>query len=94
VDYPENGPPGGRPCETIPLFVVGYTGWKKLETLKEKLEEAPDVEGILVLNDLALFASKRYSAEGPWALWALICYIHALVNRLQTAAAYPWAYAS
>ncbi len=46
---------GGRPSTRIPLFAVGYTGWKSLETLKEKLGDGL-VDGILII-DAMLFAS-------------------------------------
>jgi len=70
---------GPQATPHIPFFVVGYTGWKKLDTLKSKL--APGViEGILVIDQM-LFASTptffgAQAAGTPAALWCLISAIH------------------
>jgi hypothetical protein len=48
---------GGQPPTRIPLFAVGYTGWKSLETLEEKMQDGP-IDGILVINP-GLFVSTR-----------------------------------
>jgi hypothetical protein len=48
---------GGQPPTRIPLFAVGYTGWKSLATLVQKVEDGL-VDGILVI-DAGLFASTR-----------------------------------
>jgi hypothetical protein len=50
---------GGQPPTRIPLFAVGYTGWKNLDTLAEKVEDGM-VDGILVIG-AGLFASTRRS---------------------------------
>ncbi len=64
----------------IPLFAVGYKGWKKLSSLEKYL--AKDVvDGILVIEEglfacnssllpIAQFSTK--SATGAWSLWAFI----------------------
>jgi hypothetical protein len=46
---------GGRPSTRVPFFAVGYTGWKSLETLVEKVEDGL-IDGILII-DAMLFAS-------------------------------------
>jgi hypothetical protein len=70
---------GPQATPYIPFFVVGFTGWKNLETLKSKLKPG-EIEGILVVDSL-LFASTPafmgVNASGtPASLWALICAIH------------------
>jgi hypothetical protein len=55
------------PEETIPLFVVGYTGWSKVETLEKHLAENPEVTGILIIEP-SLFVANRFNATGPLAL--------------------------
>jgi hypothetical protein len=70
---------GPQATSHIPFFVVGYSGWKNIETLKSKLEPGL-VEGILVI-DSQLFASTdgflgATAAGTPASLWALICAVH------------------
>ena len=69
---------GFTPPKQIPLFAVGYTGWKTIETVQERLNEGV-VEGILVI-DSGLFASVRVFQEviayGAWSLWGLIACLH------------------
>ena len=45
------------PGEKIPLFIVGYTGWKQTEPLAKQLTSNPDIAGILVI-DAGLFMSN------------------------------------
>jgi hypothetical protein len=86
---------GFEPPERIPLFAVGYTGWKKLETLQEKLTDGP-VEGILVV-DSGLFASPKgrgVLAKGPWALWGLIASLTLLTSVPHISMPDPHVYAT
>jgi hypothetical protein len=77
---------GGTPPSKVPFFAVGYTGWKTMETVEEKVRGAP-VDGALII-DAGLFASTRepvsesgetklgYSVRGgvrAGALWAFLC---------------------
>lgn len=48
---------GGLPPTRVPFFAVGYTGWKTLGTLEEKVQDGM-VDGILII-DAELFASTR-----------------------------------
>jgi hypothetical protein len=78
---------GNPPPPQIPLFVVGYSGWKNIETLKKKLAEEPTVSGILVI-DQGLFVSQDpygLGATGPIALWGLIVVLHHVVSGLKAA---------
>jgi hypothetical protein len=82
------GPP---PTHAVPLFAVGYRGWKTIETLQEKLQENPEVRGILVLQH-QLFVGGGVIARGPAALWAFICVLHESTNSLASASTDPLAY--
>lgn len=70
---------GPQATAHIPFFVVGYTGWKNIDSLKSKLQPGL-VEGILVIDSLQFASTERFmgiTAGGtPAALWALICAIH------------------
>jgi hypothetical protein len=70
---------GPQATSHIPFFVVGYTGWKNIETLKSKLQPG-FVDGILVIDNLQFASTERFmgiTADGtPAALWGLICAIH------------------
>jgi hypothetical protein len=62
------------PHDPIPFFVVGYTGWRKLETLKAHLTEG-EVDGVLVLDSALHAGTPKFPAqfvERAWSLWALI----------------------
>jgi hypothetical protein len=74
---------GAPPQPRIPLFVVGYTGWKTIETVREHLQERTDIEGILVI-DQGIYVSRRgvkieHSAA---ALWGLVSDLYFAVKRL------------
>ncbi|MBI2483484.1 hypothetical protein HYV74_04905 [Candidatus Uhrbacteria bacterium] len=79
----------GQPQVRIPVFVVGYQGWRDIDTMKSKLENK-DVDGILVI-DQGLFASnddfQGITASGPWALWGLIHCINLAASTLKLASA-------
>lgn len=75
----------------IPYFVVGYTGWKTLKPLIERIESNP-VDGVLVI-DSGLYVSnarfgdddqRKLKLEGVQALWGLIVSIHRALTRVQT----------
>ncbi len=87
----------GRPPSTeIPLFVVGYTGWKSLDTVKDHIRQNENIAGILVIDSGLFVSSKSLGnmvATGPYALWGLICAMHLITNSLQSAATSPMAYA-
>ena len=84
---------GDGPQPEIPLFAVGYTGWKTLAALKENLDACPEITGALVL-DAGIYASKTVSVSGgPWGLWGLILDLHRVTNSLASASTDPSAYA-
>jgi hypothetical protein len=82
------GPP---PQPRIPLFAVGYSGWKQQATIKQRLGDAA-IDGILVI-DSGLFEAPGVSATGPWSLWALISLLHNAVSTLKSTSANPLQYA-
>lgn len=82
---------GNSPKQRIPLYAVGYDGWKKMETLKERIEDAP-LDGILII-ERGLFFTPDVDATGPWSLWGLIGCLHADLTSLKTISASPFAYA-
>jgi len=73
----------------IPLIVVAYKGWKKGETLLNKLTSSP-VDGILIIES-AIFATSIGPnatdgvAAGAEALWCFIQCLHSLTSVLNTA---------
>ena len=79
---------GFEPPKEIPLFAVGYTGWRTLETVEQRLSDGA-VEGILVI-DAGLFASGPLfggvKAAGPWSLWGLIACLHQATSVLSSRA--------
>ena len=74
----------------VPIFAVGYKGWKTIETLIEHLEEG-DVDGILVL-DPPLFVSKSVKIQGDTALWAFICSLDNATKQISQISSNPLAY--
>ncbi len=77
---------GMEPPKQIPLFAVGYTGWKGIETVRERLNEGI-VDGILVV-DSALFASaplfQEETESGDFALWGLIACLHQVTSVISS----------
>lgn len=80
--------PEARLLKKIPYFVVGYTGWEKVETLKVKLSENYGViSGILQL-DKGVFVGddsfKNLEAHGPLSLLAFINVIYESFNYIKS----------
>lgn len=75
----------------IPLFAVGYRGWKTIDTVEKKLAES-ELEGILVL-DSAIFCGKKYRETGPAALYAFFMTLQELTGGLVSSMADYEAYA-
>lgn len=63
----------------IPFFVVGFKGWKSLDTMKSKLKPGV-IDGILAVDSLMFCSTDNFhgiSTPGsPAALWALIYCLH------------------
>ena len=82
---------GGGGRQMVPLYLVGYKGWKTAATVREKLAECPNVAGILVI-DGGFFCSADVEAEGAHGLWAFICHLYHQISSVQGAATYPLSY--
>jgi hypothetical protein len=77
--------PYGPPPAQIPLFAVGYTGWKQLDSVKEKANSGV-VDGVLVI-DRGLFSTSNTFPNGLWvegslSLWALVCSLHVATTAI------------
>ena len=79
---------GFQPPKQIPFFAVGFTGWKTVGTVQQRLNEGI-VEGILVI-DAGLFASvplfQGIIASGDWSLWGLIACLHQVTSVVSSLA--------
>ncbi|MDT7832436.1 hypothetical protein RQM59_08595 [Flavobacteriaceae bacterium S356] len=87
---------GGKPTNDIPLFVVGYTGWNQMTSLENNITGAPNIDGILVIDQGLFLSSQRFGgvkATGDWALWGLICCLHQAVGTLKASSTKPINYA-
>ncbi len=88
--YSRHVPGIGEPIQDkIPLFAVGYTGWKKLATMKRKLKETK-VDGILIIDQPA-FVSTDYPThsycefqDSLLALWGFIICLHDYASTFTT----------
>lgn len=84
---------GVEPSTRIPLYAVGYTGWKTIDTVRERLKDGA-VQGILVI-DSGIFVGKeeRFQADqSPWSLWGLICGLHHATSSVRSTTAHPIGY--
>lgn len=84
-DYGYGADYRNSPGLRIPMFAVGYTGWKTMETIQRHLKDGP-VDGVLVI-DQGIFASSDYFngvfAKDGWSLWGLICCLHQATYKLK-----------
>ncbi len=82
--------------DKIPMFVVSYTGWSNIESIKEKIEQNY-VDGILIIDNGFYLSNRRFGnfkVEGSSALWALICNLHEAISMLSRVSLNPWEYLS
>jgi hypothetical protein len=86
---------GMAPPTNIPLFVAGYTGWSQPQTVLQKLQAAPQIDGILIIDPGIFVSSPRFwgiQAQGPVALWGLIHCLHQATSGLRAATTNPMSY--
>jgi len=77
----------GNPPSRIPVFAVGYVGYKSIEAIKQRLNRSgastrPD--GVLVLEP-GLFVGRGIEATGPLALYGLVVTVNAACVSLLAA---------
>jgi hypothetical protein len=87
---------GKSPEPRIPLFAVGYKGWKSMKSLAERLnDEAEELGlwGILVIEGGFFMMPNGWSSEGPWALWGLMFAMNHVTTDLISASTAPEQYA-
>jgi hypothetical protein len=87
---------GPQATPHIPLFAVGYTGWRTLDPLISRLQPGL-IEGTLVIDSLLFASTPTFlgaSASGtPAALWAFISCLHQAAGMAgSTAAGVPIQY--
>jgi len=63
--------------ESIPIYAVGYDGWKTKDKISEKIKDSP-VDGIFVIKH-RLFSTGGYVFDGPGTLSR---FLSTLENRL------------
>jgi hypothetical protein len=86
----------GPTFEHIPLFVVGYTGWKSRDTVQSNLANTTGIAGVLVIDKGIFIASPEFGitvATGAWSLWGLITCLHHATQSLKAASTNPFEYA-
>lgn len=92
VGYGGDSLPAPPPTPWVPLFAVGYDGWKNASTAREHLmiaKEGPPLDGILVLKH-GIYVDRTFTFEGDMSLWGLVAGLqsatigiaHATVNLL------------
>jgi hypothetical protein len=87
----------GPTFQHIPLFVVGYTGWRNLETVRSNLLSETGIAGVLVIDSGIFVASPEFDnieATGAWSLWGLIICLHYATQSLKAASTNPLEYAN
>jgi len=88
-DYPSGVSIGPRAGEKIPLYAVGYTGWKTFETVKGYVKRESGINGVLVIEHGHFFGQYNFlddrnkpqpfvyeAQDTPMALWGLITCLH------------------
>ena len=79
----------------IPLFLAGYLGWKKIETVEQYLDSSSNVAGILVIDPGIFVSTEEYggiTADGPLALWGLVSGLYHATHSLRSAFSDPARY--
>lgn len=80
--------PEARLLKNIPYFVVGYTGWEKIETLKSKLSENHGIISGILQIDKGFFIGddgfKNLETVGPLSLLAFINVIYESFNYIKS----------
>jgi hypothetical protein len=86
---------GAPPTPGVPLFAVGYKGWRTPETISQHLA-GTNLAGVLVIDHGIFVGHNQFNgivAGGPWALWGLIGCLHFAASGLKATSANPIRYA-
>jgi hypothetical protein len=84
---------GASPSDAVPIFAVGYEGWKTLEPAKERVD-AGKADGILIINH-GVYYSKRIQCQGSeFALYAFLLDLEAIMSSMISSKPSFSAYAS
>ncbi|HGY1286990.1 TPA: DUF6602 domain-containing protein [Raoultella ornithinolytica] len=72
-------PPQFKLLNKIPYFIVGYSGWEKIETLQSKLNDSAGVvSGILQLDKGFYVSDETFKSIYTEGSWCLLTFINAL----------------
>ena len=73
---------------TIPVFAVGYKGWKSIDTAVERLLES-DLSGVLMLENGIFIAKPEFfggiKANGAYGMWTFIAVLHEAMSHIKMA---------
>ena len=70
----------GKGTESIPVFVVGYEGWEKAETLRDKVKTS-QVDGIFQVNK-PMFSRGGYVYEGNSSVFQFLNSLEYKMNEI------------
>lgn len=85
----------GTISRKIPVFAVGYTGYRTVQAIQDKLAEHPENErpdGVLVINP-GSFVGYDITATGCWGLYGFIAAIQIELGKVKAADSNLLAYA-
>ena len=72
-------PPQFKLTKKVPFFVVGYTGWEKLDTLESKIKESDGiVSGILQLDKGFFISDETFRNSKAIGALSLLAFINAI----------------
>lgn len=80
----------------VPLFAVGFRGWKQLATVRPFLD-AEAIDGVFVIESGLLCIHKKYNVDDIQddpltALWSFLCCVHDRVTAIQSISTTPLIY--
>ncbi|MBX5183378.1 hypothetical protein HJB88_12100 [Rhizobium sp. NZLR5] len=83
---------GAPPEQRIPIVVVGYEGWKTLESLENKVNSSI-IDAALIIDRGLFVAKDGTTATGSLALWGMICFLNRKIQGLLSVSTNPLSYA-
>lgn len=83
---------GPGPPSYIPLVVFGFSGWKTIATLRERVESTAGVHAALSLEENLFYWKGRGHITGETALWGLVCFLHEAMASLISGSGDPFPY--